>query len=183
MNSAARQTAPTDDGRHQPRTHLFVAATLYADGDSAPVHIRNMSPSGALIEAPLLPDVGHRITLKRGQVHTTGHIAWRVDRRAGVRLDMPICVADWMLRRVSAAQDQVDAALSAIRSNTSIGPDAAAPASSIEVEILKLRSDLVQLGNSLIGDIVVAATHPEIQTIDISLQRIDRLLKRLRDGG
>ena len=49
---------------------------------------------------------------------------------------------------------------------------------SIQAESLLLRSDLAELEASLIKDVILVATHPEIQTFDISLQRIDRMLTR-----
>ena len=183
MNCAVTPIVPPEDGRHQPRTHLFVAATLYVGGGPTPVHIRNMSPSGALIEAADLPDVGSRIALKRGPLHATGHVAWRVDRRAGVTLDAPICVPDWMSRQVNPGQDGVDAMVTEYKVSGAAVPAAAQGQSTIEGELLKLRADLAQMGNALIADTIVAATHPEIQAIDIGLQRIDRMLARLRDGG
>lgn len=33
----------------QPRTNMFVLATIYADTGSAPARVRNLSPTGALI--------------------------------------------------------------------------------------------------------------------------------------
>jgi hypothetical protein len=42
-----------------------------------------------------------------------------------------------------------------------------------------LKADLTQLGNSLAADMIIVATHAEIQLIDISLQRIDRIKEKL----
>ena len=46
-------------------------------------------------------------------------------------------------------------------------------------ELMTLRTELAELGNSLIGDVVLVATHPEIQALDIAVQRIDRMIGRL----
>ena len=162
-----------------------MAATIYSDAGSSPVHIRNMSLSGALIEAPLLPDPGSRISLRRGQLHAAGEIAWRRDRRAGVSLDAMVAVADWMARVGSAGQQQVDAAVASCKAGRAggAGPVPASNPASIEVELVMLRTELAALENALIEDAALVAAHPEIQTIDISLQRVDRVLKRLRAGG
>jgi hypothetical protein len=163
---------------------LFVAATLYADSASTPVHIRNMSDTGAMIEAGVLPGVGERITLKRGKLEAAGWIAWRAGRRAGVRLEAMVHVADWMSRQVNAGQERVDALLSAVRghgSNPAALPGAAQM--SVEAELEQLRIELTAMENALLADVIVAATHPEIQTFDIALQRIDRILKRLRGAS
>lgn len=185
MNQAARQTDPASEGRHQPRTHLFVAATLYADAGSSPVTIRNMSLSGALIEGAVLPDVGDRVRLRRGQLQAAGAIAWRTDRKAGVRLEASVHVPDWMSRQVNAGQERVDELVSIVRNH---GPKAAAVAGgpvqlSVEGELHQLRLELGELEAALLKDVVVIATHPEIQTLDISVQRIDRVLKALRARG
>lgn len=174
------------EGRHQARTHLFVAATLYADAGATPVNIRNMSQTGALIEAAVLPEVGCRIILKRGPLQAAGNIAWRAGRRAGVRLEADVCVADWMARLGNTGQDRVDALVAIVRNDV---PRMGAPAPvamealSVEAELAMLRTELTRLERGLVGDPAVIATHPELQTFDISLQRIDRILKRLRTGG
>lgn len=186
VNQVVRQIDAAPEGRQQARTHLFVAATLYAELGSIPIHIRNMSQSGALIEAPELPGVGDRVTLRRGKLHATGWIAWRAKRRAGVRLEATIHVADWMSRQVSVGQERVDALISIVRTNEKVERNSPVPANgpqSIEAELKQLRVELADLERGLIGDVIMVATHPEIQTIDISLQRIDRILEQLRPGG
>lgn len=186
VTSVAKQADPIADGRFQPRTHLFVAATLYANAGSSPVHIRNMSLSGALIEGAALPDVGCRILLKRGSLEAAGQIAWRVGRRAGVRLEANICISGWMARLGSTGQDRVDALVAIVKSEE---PGAVRPVSdagghlSVEAELGMLRTELTQLESGLAGDPAVIAAHPELQTLDISLQRIDRILKLLSTGG
>lgn len=186
VNQAARQIDAVHDGRHQTRTHLFVAATLYADAGSTPVTIRNMSHSGALIEGIALPDVGERIRLKRGQLQAAGAIAWRVDRKAGVRLEASVHVPDWMSRQLHAGQERVDELVSIVRNHgpkAAAVPVAATPQLSVEGELHQLRLELGELEAALLKDVVVVATHPEIQTIDIALQRVDRILKGLRARG
>ena len=186
VTSAAMKVEPMPEGRFQPRTHLFVAATLCADAGSSPVHIRNMSLSGALIEGAALPDVGCRILLKRGPLEAAGHIAWRAGRRAGVRLEADVRVAEWMARLGSAGQDRVDALVAIVRNEeTRAGSPVTAVAEplSLEAELAMLRSELTRLERGLVGDPMVVAAHPELQTFDISLQRIDRILGRLRGGG
>ncbi len=163
-----------------------MAATLYADGASTPVHIRNMSQSGALIEGSVLPDVGVRVALKRGQLQAIGCIAWRVERKAGVKLEAAVHVSDWMSRQGSNGQERVDALLSIVRSdapNDSGAPAVASAAVSIETELALLRTELIGLGSGLTSDAILVATHPEIQAIDICVQRIDRMLLALHGRG
>jgi hypothetical protein len=165
---------------------LFVAATLYSDSGSAPVNIRNLSHSGALIEGAVLPDVGTGIALKRGQLHAAGRIAWRSDRRAGLSLDAFVHIADWMSRTGTAGQQRVDAEVASIKEQAAAGGKLAETASnpaSVEMELTQLRAELGALENALIADVILVATHPEIQMLDIACQRIDRVLRHLRGEG
>ena len=94
-----------DEGRRHPRSHLFVVATLYSDMGSTPVRIRNMSQYGALIEAQLIPEPGAAVILKRGGLETTGEIAWKADRKAGIALSKSVDVAEWLQRQAGAHQE------------------------------------------------------------------------------
>lgn len=146
-----------------------------------------MSASGALIEAAVLPETGHPVTLKRGHLEADGKVAWRTERKAGVAFGGVVYVVDWLQRQASH-QDSVDQKFSQARA------EAAAKMSPfpttcdrprnipVESELLNLRADLSTLGNGLICDPILVATHPEIQLLDVSVQRIDRLLARLCGG-
>ena len=147
-----------------------------------------MSPSGALIEAPYLPLPGSRIFLKRGSLQVGGRIAWRVNSRAGMAFDNMVCAADWMARMASSGQDRVDEIVAGIKAGSGRHPVQADTSdipgtATIEAELATVKADLVALSESLIGDTIVAATHPEIQTLDITLQRIDRILLKLEQGA
>jgi hypothetical protein len=158
-------------------------ATLYGESASAPVHVRNMSPSGALIESAVLPEPGSRIALMRGNLRAAGRIAWRSGGRAGIAFDATVYVADWMSRKVGAHQAKVDEMISAVRAGASVATSQDEQATdTIEPELILLRADLAELGNSLVNDTILVATHPEIQVLDISIQRIDRMLLRLHQG-
>lgn len=166
-----------------------MSAALYSDAGSAPVHIRNMSPTGALIEAEFLPEPGSLIVLRRGSLKAAGHIAWQVNRRAGLAFEATVHVADWMARLASSGQDRVDEIVAGFKAGSGRPPAPAAPSNdgagvtTIEAELATIRANLVALSERLIGDAIVAATHPEIQTLDITLQRIDRVLLKLKQGA
>jgi hypothetical protein len=51
------------------------------------------------------------------------------------------------------------------------------------MELTQLRAELGALENALIADVILVATHPEIQMLDIACQRIDRVLRHLRGEG
>jgi hypothetical protein len=143
-----------------------------------------MSQFGALIEASLVPDPGAEVILKRGGLRISGQIAWKVERKAGIVFSAGVNVADWMSRPVGAHQEKVDDIVSSLRAGAH--PDSAVDATnmsrdtSIVAELAALRADLVQLGNGLASDTSLIAAHPEIQMIDVALQRVDRVIGQLR---
>ena len=171
------------DCRVQPRTHLFVIATLYSADTSTAVHVRNMSSRGALIEGALLPDVGTAVQLKRGSLQAAGMIAWRAGRRAGVAFSTFAHVADWMARQTSPQQQRADELIRTVKSGVAVSETAVATCQqaqrSIREELQALKAELASLGSALCGDMILVATHPEIQVLDVSVQRIERVLSRL----
>ena len=185
MDRARSTPVELAEHRQGARTHLFVIATLCWEAGSTPAHIRNMSARGALVEAAVLPKPGSLVMLKRGSLQVGGRIAWAAARQAGLAFSASISVTDWMARRSNARQDQIDEIVSDLKSTegrkerpvaTANGPDSPVV---IETELELLRSDLTQLGNGLAADVVLVATHPEIQLIDIASQRIDRIMRVL----
>lgn len=185
MNSARPNRSEAADHRHAPRTHLFVIATLSWSEGSTPVHVRNMSGNGAQIEAAALPEPGSPVVLKRGSLKADGRIAWAADRKAGLAFAGSVNVIDWMARQSNARQDQVDEIVTALKSAAGRSDDADVQArvpdipTVIETEVELLRNDLIHLGNVLAADVILVATHPEIQSLDISLQRIERIMGAL----
>jgi len=89
-------TAPQPNGRLDGRSNIFVTATLYAAGGSTPVRIRNMSRSGALVEASALPPAGTGVRLCRGSISVAGEVIWVDARKAGLRFASPTAAADWL---------------------------------------------------------------------------------------
>lgn len=171
--------------RHHERTHLFLAAVLYSKAGSCPVHVRDISPTGALIEGSILPDKGEELVVKRAGLEASARIVWKADRKAGVAFTTMIHVAEWMSKQASVHQGRVDNIIQDIRSGGAICPSKVIvrplpPLSMIEAELEALKTNLTQLEHGLIGDVVLIATHPEIQLLDVALQSVDRMLLGLR---
>lgn len=170
------------DHRYDTRTHLFVVATLCWNEGSAPVHVRNMSAKGALIEAAVLPRPAATVVLKRGSLEVSGRIAWVASGQAGLSFGTSVRVADWMTRRANGHQDRVDEIVASLKSDELgfeqpvLTPDRPLRSVEVETELALLRADLAKLGDALTSDIILVATHPEIQLIDIAQQRIQRIL-------
>lgn len=180
MNCAAPAISTLDEGRGDARRHLFVAATLYSDRSSRPVRIRNLSQSGALIEALLVPEAGTAVVLKRGSFQAAGQIVWKTEQKAGIAFSTAISLADWLPRQPGGHQQRVDEIVSSLKqgrqgseskSTAGVIPDE----SSLVASIAAFRADLAELGHSLVRDAILVANHPEIQLIDIMLQRLDRI--------
>ena len=167
------------DRRHE-RTHLFLAASLCSKAGSGPVHVRNISASGALIEGSIAPADGEPVILKRGRLAAAASMIWKEGRRAGIAFGSPIDVADWMARQPSTHQARVDEMVRAVRSESAVtaiqgtAKEAALPVS-WETELRALRNTLEQLESGLVADVIMVATHPEIQLLDAALQSIDRI--------
>lgn len=172
----------SDEGRRQERTHIFVAATLYFGNGSYPVHIRNMSPSGALVEGAVLPEQGAAAMLRRGALEARAELVWVAGRKAGLSFASAVQVRDWMSRTPPAHQGRVDERVRRIRAGLDAEMSPAenelnGPASpTIEAELKKLRRELADLEQGLSSDAALVAAHPEIQLLDPALQRLDRLI-------
>jgi hypothetical protein len=179
--SAIPAISTVDDARRTSRTHLFVGATLYHGGLSAPVRVRNMSPSGALIEVDTLPEIGTEVTLRRGSLEAAGRIAWKAESKAGLAFSAPVHVLDWMSRRLASHQSAVDAIVADYKNDRQARTPCKLDMISMEADLAKTRSELSHLEACLAEDLVLVATHPEIQALDIAIQRIDRILRDL--GG
>jgi len=178
MDTAVSTPFEPSEQRHGDRTHLFVIATLCWNAGTMPVHIRNMSAKGALIEAAVLLQPGSLVVLKRGSLEASGRVAWVGARQAGLAFGSLVNIPDWMGKRANAHQDRIDeivAQLKAKEQPEEEASDSSTPSTPKEILEL-LRSDLIQLGNALAADVILVATHPEIQLVDIALQRVDRLI-------
>lgn len=72
------------EGRRHERIHLFLAAVLHSTAGSCPVHVRNISQTGALIEGSTVPEKGEAMVLKRTGLEATATIVWKASRKAGI---------------------------------------------------------------------------------------------------
>jgi len=132
---------------------MFIAAVLRGSGGSCPVRIRNLSRSGALIEAPVLPPQGSAVELVRSDFRVTGEIVWRAGSRCGLRLDSAIIVADWMANPANRHQGLVDTMVAKIKSELATASTASAPSPPLSADlgedIDRLRLLLEAMGDDL----------------------------------
>lgn len=171
MSAAAEQRA-------ERRSNLFVIAALYGEGASAPitVRIRNLSPGGALVEGPELPDVGTNVRLCRGQLSAAGELLWRGPSHAGLRFTGPVHVADWLPGSArNSGQQRVDQIVFEARAAPPLAPSPAALAPT-RPDYAAIARSLTQAGEALLADPDVAQRHlGALQAIDIAAQALDGL--------
>ena len=122
------------------------------------------------------------VVLKRGSLEASGRIAWGAAGQAGLSFSTSVTVSDWMAKRENAHQDRVDEIVASLKADAlgfeqpAMARDRPNRSVEIETELALLRADLVKLGDALTSDIILVATHPEIQLIDIALQRVGRIM-------
>ena len=163
---------------------MFVMATIYADSGSAPIRVRNLSPTGALIEGPLLPPPGTQVRMSRGSLNIMGDIIWHKDRRAGLRFKSTVSVADWLPHgRSLDDQQRIDEVIQNARmGNRGVSPRA--PIDSLTshstklsaMELRRLRLTILTLSEDLAADPLVVERHgAKLQTLDVVAQALGRL--------
>ena len=196
MNSLRPLLAPDADAdtrhahqRNDARSNMFVTATLYSDGGSSPVRVRNMSRGGALIESDILPPEQSRVRLSRGGLSVDGQIVWRRDNRAGIQFDAGVEVGNWLPSgNRPSHQQRVDEMVKACRSapagNGEESPPPAAGQAEAIRRLLDLRDTLNAVAEELAGDTLVAMAHATaLQKIDVAAQALDKLASTLTRPG
>jgi hypothetical protein len=162
------QVQPDDDElRVEPRSNIFVMAALYAEGRPVtPVRLRNISRTGALIEAAALPSPGSVVRLSRATLAASGTLLWVRGSKGGIQFESPVAVGEWLPQgRRGFGQQFVDelfhqkrlGGVRVIEEGTGGLAD----------ELLGLRSSLECAAEDLALDAAVAARHlPSLQAID-----------------
>ncbi|WP_199857352.1 PilZ domain-containing protein [Sphingomonas sp. EC-HK361] len=180
-----------------PRTNLFLSASIEADDASAPVRIRNLSETGAMIEGPAFPAIGSTLKLHRMEVDVDARLVWQAGPRAGIHFAGTITVAEWVSGKRAASgplfgQTRVDAIQATIRTGTAPlvaphpepVPGAVAAIPDLErhlaEEIALVRRSLEDMGDVMTDDpIVVQRHHKLLQTFDLSCQVLDHIARIL----
>jgi hypothetical protein len=171
------------EARREPRTNMFVMATIYADTGSAPVKVRNLSSSGALVEGGVLPPPGATFRLCRGSLNITGEVVWSRDGRAGLRFASGVSVADWLPRgKATAPQQRVDDIVQYAKASlipTSISPEDCPIFETNKLSSLdmtRLRQAIESLAEDLANDPLIVERHAsKLQTLDIAAQALRKL--------
>jgi hypothetical protein len=189
--------AEPPQGERSPRTNLLLSATIEAEGIAAPVRIRNLSETGALLEGAALPAVGARLILRRLHLEIGGTVVWSADSRCGVRFEGTISVAGWRsgtwMAPNESHQHRVDGIQAAMRAGSfatgetradRLPAQSAASAAEIDARIAReltaLRDLLENMGEQLSDEPAVVQHHPgALQGFDLACQILGHLAQIL----
>ena len=168
----------------------MLAATIATSAKSAPVRIRNLSESGAMVDGPSLPRAGVALTLSRLALSIGATVIWNRDGRCGLSLTRPIVVDDWIagtstsLGLADGAQARVDHLQTAIRSGAALPAETHAPAPatiqpverSVAAELDRVKRMLDQVSAELCDDVDILLRHERaIQNFDIAAMIVEEL--------
>lgn len=84
--------------RGADRVRLLLSARLVTTCDEFAVTLRDISTSGAMVEAARLPGCGVDVLLKRGELEIFSTIMWVQDRRAGLEFETPLGVEEFVTK-------------------------------------------------------------------------------------
>lgn len=153
-----------------------------------PVRIRNISPSGALIQGDELPPAGTGIRLIRGSLVAAGDVRWVRAGKAGLSFTDGIRVTEWLASCAQKThQHGVDEIVAAVRTGTV--PKAqrsaeTAPAETIGApldaceDLLRVQEMVTDVAERLAADPAVLEKHAgDIQRLDAAVAIVASLRK------
>lgn len=192
--SREKQPAHTETQRAHERTRMFIIANLSSASMTCDVRIRDMSDSGARIEADLLPAMGERVKLRRGELTATGTVVRREAKQAGIRFERPINAISWLPNQ-ARSQSMIDMAFETIKPRFEGGPPKANTAVNVRAEATALPSSpatqdelegiadmLDALADKMSEDpIIVGGYLDKLQVLDIASQKLRKVGRALRE--
>lgn len=151
------------------------------------VRVRNMSVSGLLVEANILPSIGEQVKLRRDELRAVGKVVRRDGKQAGIRLQRLIDPTDWLPNK-ARSQLMVDTAFETIKPIFEGGPPTvnsraeggALPSNSVTRDELEGIADMLDaLADQMSEDPVIILSYLEqLQVLDIASQK----LRKAGDG-
>jgi len=193
-------SAPAGGSADQPRAtrkNLMLTASIESAGTKAPVRIRNLSETGAMLDGAALPGPGASLLLIRADIQVSASVVWCAGGRCGIRFDnIAASVDEWVTGKRAAVfagqqgQARVDAIQNAVRSGAPLPTEASAsPGTAISVidlerrvaeEIVYVQRLIDALGEELIEDPVMLQRHSQVlQNLDRASQILEHLGKVL----
>jgi hypothetical protein len=163
---------------------MYLTAALYCDGSPSPAPIRNISPTGALVEAAAVPSEGALVQLVRADLIVHALVAWSAETRCGLKFSGRIDVDRWCAAPANSEQRRVDEVVRLVKAGAVPLPVARLGHSVDRNEVpdspgavsrdLKRVSDLLDsLGDALASDSDLVSRHGSaLQNLDIATQVI-----------
>ena len=176
--------SPQADARSASRSSLYLSATLYCDGSSSPVKIRNLSASGALIEGPTNASLGSLVQLVRGALIVHALVVWFAEGKCGLKFSGLVDVPEWRAAPINAAQQRVDEIVRLVKagavplpvrriSPTSNPEDSGDGNTALSGQLRRASELLNSLGDVLTNDPDIVTRHgTALQNLDIAIQLI-----------
>lgn len=177
----------------RPRKNLMLAASIESAGTRAPVRIRNLSETGAMLDGAALPDTGAGLVLLRADIQVAATVVWREGGRCGIHFDkIAASVEEWVTGKRAATfngqqgQARVDAIQAAVRTGASLPAEPQPTGTAlrpgeleqrISEEIVYVQRLIDALGEELVEDPVMLQRHSRV------LQNLDRASQVLAHLG
>ena len=187
------QGAPGGVQARPQRKNLMLAATIECAGTRAPVRIRNLSETGAMLDGAALPDPGVSLVLVRAEITVGATVVWREGGRCGIHFDsIAATVDEWVTGKRPASfagkqgQARVDAIQTAVRTGAAL-PAEPAPAAvgkldaaelerRVAEEVIHVQRLIDALGEELVEDPVMLQRHMRmLQNLDRASQILEHL--------
>lgn len=178
------QIATQTEAREHARKNMFLTAVLDTPSGRCTARVRNMSATGALIEAAMVPAKGAPVKLLRGSLQVIGHIAWSASGQCGVRFKSPVIVNSWLSPLRNSHQIQVDTLRDRFASEgnqQSYSPalERTGCAPTIGVAAKLVADLLIVIAGQFCKDPVILANRPlELQAFDVAVQALDAMSSR-----
>lgn len=170
--------------RRHTRSNTFLMANVVSDSLSAPVRIKNISATGALLTGAELPRLGETCRLRRADISVTGHIVRVTPGTAAIHFAREIDIARWIGSTHQLQQD-VDRVVQDAKhrypvadSNHRVtavrqGHGQLAPSPVGRDDLLDLADQIDRLANAMSDDIdVITRYGTRLQVLDIASQRL-----------
>jgi hypothetical protein len=193
VSASARPPAASEQ-REQPRSSMFLACILRTASGQVPVRIRNMSPSGALVEAPMAALVSTPVQLIRGSLQVRATVTWASGHRCGLRFASEVVVAAWLKAAGPTHQGRVDRIVTQIKAGTAralsqpSSPESRPRAADSPPQLLDdlhlVHRLLAALEDELTSEPATLARHGlELHNLDIGMQMIRAIAADLTTAG
>lgn len=172
---------------------MFVAAVLHAEGEHAPVKVRNMSANGAMIDSPMVPPPGTHAHLIRGALRAQGTVVWSLENRCGLHFSSELSVREWLAPPSNVEQRRIDDIVALVKSGAAVPPDLGAPPdppgpSRSGTPLVDDLETVIRLLDDLENDLTssgetVARHGMKLQNLDIAMQMVRAIARELSPAG